>query len=165
MLILRLLKKIDEAAAALLCQEMEQHYQGENAISLKEIKSRLYIGLFSSRPIAEALGAFWDKKLVGISIFHPIFPCRDLQPGLYMKELYVSSEFRGKGIGGALITGLIDITKKRGMSELQWKTQKANNDAISLYQSFVPGTESFHFKMIFSDSPSSFTTSDTERVS
>ncbi len=80
-----------------------------------------------------ALGAFDDKRLVGIvhAIFHrstwlPKWTC-------YLQDLYVDDVKRGMGTGAALIEAVADLAREHGAGRLYWMTHETNTMARKLY--------------------------------
>jgi ribosomal protein S18 acetylase RimI-like enzyme len=57
------------------------------------------------------------------------------RPGIYLEDLYVKPEFRGRGIGRALLTHLARLAKERGCGRLEWAVLDWNEPAIKLYKS------------------------------
>src|SRR5262245_36572245 len=62
--------------------------------------------LFGERPAAEALIAFYNGAPAGFAIFFHNFSTFLAQPGLYLEDLFVKPDLRGKGIGKALFNRL-----------------------------------------------------------
>ncbi|MGA8867066.1 MAG: GNAT family N-acetyltransferase, partial [Candidatus Sulfotelmatobacter sp.] len=55
-------------------------------------------------------------------------------PGLYLEDLYVRKQFRGKGIGKALLGSVARIARAEGCSTVQWEVLDWNEKAIELYK-------------------------------
>lgn len=56
------------------------------------------------------------------------------RPGIYLEDLYVKPEFRGKGIGRAMLVYLAGLAKERGCGRLEWSVLDWNEPAIRLYR-------------------------------
>ena len=54
--------------------------------------------------------------------------------GLYLEDLFVSEDFRGRGIGKALMVFLAKIAKSEGCARFEWSVLKWNQSAISFYE-------------------------------
>lgn len=64
---------------------------------------------------------------------------------LYMDDLYVRNEYRGKGVGSKLINQVIELAKKEGCKKLRWQVSEWNLPAIEFYKSLgasIDGVES-----------------------
>jgi ribosomal protein S18 acetylase RimI-like enzyme len=56
------------------------------------------------------------------------------RPGIYLEDLYVKPEFRGKGIGRAMLVYLAGLAKERDCGRLEWSVLDWNEPAIKLYR-------------------------------
>ncbi len=56
------------------------------------------------------------------------------RPGLYLEDLFVHPEFRGLGIGKALLQRVAAIAVERGCPRLQWEVLDWNTPAIDFYR-------------------------------
>lgn len=90
--------------------------------------------LFGKRTCVEALMAFYDSVPVGYAFFFPNFASFRGQRGMYLEDLYVSPEVRGKGVGVALIKRVAQIAKERGCVRLDFLVLDWNENAIRFYE-------------------------------
>ena len=90
---------------------------------------------FGERPSAEALLAFWQGAPAATAIFFHNFSSFLAKPGLYLEDIYVAPEFRGKGIGKALLHWLGRLAVERGCGRFEWTVLDWNETAIQFYQS------------------------------
>jgi len=90
--------------------------------------------LFGSRPAAEALFGYWDNKPVGFAVFLHNFSTFLGRPGLYLEDIYVKPEYRGKGIGRALLVYLASLARERGCGRMEWAVLDWNESAIKFYK-------------------------------
>lgn len=90
--------------------------------------------LFGDRTYAEAILARWQGQPVGFALFFHNFSTFLAQPGLYLEDLFVLPDYRGKGIGKALLCHLADLAVKRGCGRLEWSVLDWNQPAIDFYQ-------------------------------
>ena len=90
--------------------------------------------LFGERRGAEVLVACFKGAPAGFALFFHSFSTFLGQPGIYLEDLYVKPEFRGKGIGRALLTHLARLAKERGCGRLEWSVLDWNKRAIKLYK-------------------------------
>src|SRR2546427_2464591 len=90
--------------------------------------------LFGRRPSAEVLLAFEGKSPVGFAVFFHNFSTWLGQPGLYLEDLFVKPEKRGKGYGRALLVELAKIARDRGCGRMEWAVLDWNEPAINFYR-------------------------------
>ena len=91
--------------------------------------------LFGERRGAEVLIACCKGAPAGFALFFHSFSTFLGRPGIYLEDLYVKPEFRGRGIGRALLTRLARLAKERGCGRLEWAVLDWNEPAIKLYKS------------------------------
>lgn len=89
--------------------------------------------LFGERPYAEALLAEADGRAVGLALFFPNYSTFATCPGLYLEDLFVIPEYRGRGIGRALIGRVAQLALERGFSRVDWAVLDWNESAIGFY--------------------------------
>ncbi|NJN22410.1 MAG: GNAT family N-acetyltransferase [Leptolyngbya sp. RL_3_1] len=90
--------------------------------------------LFGERPYAEALVARVDGKGVGFALFFHNFSTFLMQPGLYLEDLFVLPDYRGQGIGKALLQRLGQVAVERNCGRLEWMVLDWNDPAIQFYE-------------------------------
>lgn len=91
--------------------------------------------LFGPRPYAEVLLAEVEGRAVGLVLFFHTFSTFRGQPGLYLEDVFVQPEYRGRGIGKSLLGSLAKIARKRGCGRLEWAVLNWNDPAIGFYRS------------------------------
>jgi GNAT superfamily N-acetyltransferase len=90
--------------------------------------------LFGENPAAEVLLAFENETAVGFAVFFHNFSTWLGRPGLYLEDLFVRPEDRGKGYGRALLIHLAKIARDRGCGRLEWAVLDWNEPAIEFYR-------------------------------
>jgi len=85
---------------------------------------------------AEVFFAVADGREVGFSLFFTNFSTFLGRAGLYLEDVYVLPEHRGRGIGTAILRELARITVERGYGRFEWACLDWNTRAIDLYRSF-----------------------------
>lgn len=65
----------------------------------------------------------------------------------YLEDLFVDPDFRGAGVGRALIQDLIDLGRAQGWSRLYWYTQANNERARRLYDQFVAADNFVRYRL------------------
>jgi len=87
------------------------------------------------RSEAEALFALEDGKEVGIAIFFKNFSTFLGKAGLYLEDLFVLPQYRGKGYGKALLKELARIAIERDCGRFEWVCLDWNQPSIDFYRS------------------------------
>lgn len=90
--------------------------------------------LFKKRG-AEVIFACEDGKEVGFALFFHNFSTFVGRAGLYLEDLYVLPEYRGKGYGKALLKRLAAIAVERGCGRMEWVCLDWNQPSIDFYRS------------------------------
>jgi GNAT superfamily N-acetyltransferase len=98
-------------------------------------EERLRDTLFGARPAAEVVIAEEDGEALGFALFFQNYSTFLAQPGLYLEDLYVRPEARGRGAGRALLAHLARLAKERGCGRLEWWVLDWNESAIRFYRS------------------------------
>ena len=98
-------------------------------------ESDIHKNVFGPNPLAEVLLAYWDREPVGFALFFRNFSTFLGQPGIYLEDLFVDPEHRGKGIGKALLIRLAKIAVERGYGRLEWAVLDWNTPSIEFYRS------------------------------
>ena len=84
---------------------------------------------------AEVMFAMEDGKEVGFALFFHNFSTFLGRSGLYLEDLYVDPEYRGKGYGKALLKKLAAIAVERSCGRMEWWCLDWNRPSIDFYQS------------------------------
>jgi GNAT superfamily N-acetyltransferase len=90
--------------------------------------------LFGSKRYAEVFIAEYENKPAGQVLFFHNFSTFKGKPGIYIEDLYVRPQFRGQGIGKALLKYMIELAKKRNCSRVEWVVLNWNKPAIDFYK-------------------------------
>lgn len=81
--------------------------------------------------------AFDTGRAVGFAIHHSHCSTWVMGDDVYLEDLFVAPEARGKGVGRALIEDLIGLGRKAGWHRIYWHTDRGNAAARKLYDTFV----------------------------
>ena len=90
--------------------------------------------LFGPRPGAEVLLGYDADKPVGFAVFFLNFSTFLGKPGLYLEDLFVIPEMRGKGFGRALLVHLAKIARDRNCGRFEWAVLDWNKPSIDFYK-------------------------------
>jgi GNAT superfamily N-acetyltransferase len=97
-------------------------------------EDHLHEHLFGARPMAEVVLAYWNDVPAGFALFFHNFSTFVGKPGIYLEDLFVEPEFRGHGLGKALLVHLAKIGRDRGCGRLEWSVLNWNEPAIGFYK-------------------------------
>ncbi len=89
--------------------------------------------LFGRRPSAEVVFGCLEGVPVGFALFFQNFSTFQGKPGIYLEDLYVKKEVRGKGFGTVMLAYLADLTLRRNGGRLEWGVLTWNTPAREYY--------------------------------
>lgn len=90
--------------------------------------------LFGEHPAAEVIFAYLDDEPVGFALFFHNYSTFLARRGLFLEDLFVIPEARGKGVGYALLSTLARIAVERDCGRLEWSVLDWNKLAIDFYR-------------------------------
>lgn len=96
---------------------------------------RLLSWIFESKKL-EAFVAELDGRVEGVALFYEGLGTFRARPFLYLEDLIISEEARGRGIGEALMAALAREALARGALRLEWVVLDWNESAIRFYERF-----------------------------
>jgi GNAT superfamily N-acetyltransferase len=91
--------------------------------------------LFGEQSVAEVVIASFEDKDIGFALYFHNFSTFVGKPGIYLEDLYVSPEYRGKGFGKILLKYLANLAIERDCGRLEWSVLDWNESAIRFYKS------------------------------
>jgi GNAT superfamily N-acetyltransferase len=127
----------DVPTIARLIRALAEYERLADKVALDE--GRLREHLFGLRPYAEVLIAEEAGAVVGFALFFPNYSTFLARPGLYLEDLFVLPEHRGKGHGKALLAALARLALERGCARLDWMVLKWNEPALRFYRALGAG--------------------------
>ena len=89
--------------------------------------------LFGERRYAEVIIGYHFGEPVGFALFFHNYSTFLARPGLYLEDLFVLPEYRGRGHGKALLIALAKLSVERGCGRLEWSVLDWNAPAIAFY--------------------------------
>jgi GNAT superfamily N-acetyltransferase len=90
--------------------------------------------LFGPKPAAEVLLGYAGSDAVGMALFFQNFSTFLGRPGLYLEDLFVLPEWRGRGLGQQLLRRLAQIAVERGYGRMEWSVLNWNEPAQRVYR-------------------------------
>lgn len=121
----------------------------ENLLDACEVtEEKLKVALFGEGKVAGAILAFEDETPIGYAIFYPNFATFRGQCGFYLEDIFINKEYRGKGVGEAMIRFLAKEAKERGFERIDFLVLDWNAPAIKFYEKLGAkrDEEERHFK-------------------
>lgn len=91
--------------------------------------------LFADNRHTHTIIAFYNEKPVGFALYFYNFSTFKGKPGLYLEDLFVIPEMRGKGFGKKLLIELGKIAKANNCARFEWSVLDWNKPAIDFYKS------------------------------
>lgn len=91
--------------------------------------------LFASQPALFGHVADCNDTVVGFALWFVNYSTWTGKHGIYLEDLYVTPETRGRGAGKALLAELASICVRRGYGRLDWSVLDWNEPAIGFYRS------------------------------
>src|SRR5919199_5743741 len=122
----------DVPAVARLIRALADYERLAHAVELDE--DRLREHLFGPRPFAEVLLAEDTGRVVGFALYFHNYSTFLGKPGLYLEDLYVEPEHRGRGHGKALLGALARLAVERGCGRMEWAVLDWNEPALRFYR-------------------------------
>lgn len=116
---------------AFIRQLAEYEKLSHQAVMTEEI---LQQSLFGPRPAAEVLLGYAGDQPVAFAVFFHNFSTFLGRPGLYLEDLFVIPEMRGKGFGKAMLVELARIARERNCGRFEWSVLDWNKPAIDFYK-------------------------------
>ncbi|MGI9103253.1 MAG: GNAT family N-acetyltransferase [Terriglobales bacterium] len=83
--------------------------------------------------------ADWSGQPAGFALFFYNYSTWQGRPGLYLEDLFVRPQFRGKGIGKALLVYLAKLAVRENCGRFQWQVLDWNTPAIDFYEALGAG--------------------------
>ena len=127
-------------------QLAEYEKLSHEAVATEEL---LRENLFGKNAVAEVLLGSHQEKPVAFAVFFHNFSTFLGKPGLYLEDLFVIPEMRGKGFGRAMLARLAAIARERNCGRFEWAVLDWNEPAIGFYKGLnaVPMSEWTTFRM------------------
>jgi GNAT superfamily N-acetyltransferase len=91
--------------------------------------------LFGKEKVAEVLIAYEGRKAVGFALYFRNFSTFLGRPGIYLEDLFVLEEYRGRGYGKKLLARLAVMAVEKNYGRLEWAVLDWNEPSIEFYKS------------------------------
>lgn len=97
-------------------------------------QAALHAALFGPQPAAEVIIGYAGEEAAGFALFFQSFSTFVGRPGLYLEDLFVRPEWRGRGFGRRLLACLAHIAVQRDYGRMEWSVLDWNEMAIRVYR-------------------------------
>jgi GNAT superfamily N-acetyltransferase len=97
-------------------------------------RADLQRSLFGPSPAAEVVIAYADDEPAGFAVYFQSFSTFLGRPGLYLEDLFVVPEWRGRGLGFRLLAHLAGIAVERRYGRMEWSVLDWNELALGVYR-------------------------------
>ena len=124
-----------EKDAALILQFIKELAEYETLLDQVTATEEILRTEIFEKEGAEVLFALEDGKEVGFALFFHNFSTFLGKSGLFLEDLFVRPEKRGKGYGRAILKKLASIAKERGYGRMEWHCLDWNEPSIEFYYS------------------------------
>ena len=91
--------------------------------------------LFSDNRYAEVIIGEYDSKPIGYALFFHNFSTFTGRPGIYLEDIYVQPELRGKGMGKCILAYIAKLAVQRNCTRVEWSVLDWNTPSIEFYRS------------------------------
>ena len=98
-------------------------------------QTQLHEELFGARPVIEAVVGWEDEQPVGFALYFHNFSTFLARRGLYLEDLFVTPQARGRGYGKALMRHVARLAVSRECGRFEWAVLDWNRPAIDFYRS------------------------------
>ena len=126
--------KASDISTILELIQLKALFDDGSPASVEATAEKLKNTLFGENPLAQILLAKIDSQAVGFASYYRTYSTFLAQPGIWLDDLFVNAEYRGCGIGEALIQHLCQIAQTTGCSRIDWTVAVANPRGIKFYQ-------------------------------
>jgi len=123
----------DDAALILeFIRGLAEYERASNAVAATE--ADIVRDGFSGNPRFHCVIAEWEGKPAGFAFYFFHYSTWLGRPGLYLEDLFVWPELRGKGIGNALLSHLAKVAVRENCYSMRWQVLDWNQPAIDFYE-------------------------------
>ncbi len=130
---LRVAEKADVPLILDFIKKLADYERLSHEVVATEADLELY--LFSKDKVAEVVLGYEGEDPVGFALFFHNFSTFLGKPGIYLEDLFVLEEHRGKGYGKSLLTYLAQLAVERDCGRLEWAVLDWNEPSIEFYKS------------------------------
>ena len=123
------------AADVPLLKTLIHEFAGFERLPVAATEAALLRDGFSQSPKFRVLLAEWDGDAAGYALFFDYYSSFEGRAGLFLEDIYVRDQYRGKGIGKALLARVASAASKQNCFGVRWQVLDWNTPAIDFYKS------------------------------
>lgn len=132
-MLIRPATKADVPLILSLIRELAAYEREPDAVETTE--ADLLRDGFGPNPVIHCLIAEAEGQPAGFALYFFNYSTWRGRPGIHLEDLFVRPEFRGRGVGKALLAAVARVAVERRCGRLQWDVLEWNQPAIDFYQS------------------------------
>jgi len=130
---IRFVEEHDLSQLLELIQEFAGFEKLDHILGIGEASLRS--ALFGEGSFCNSMVVESSRKLIGYSIFYPVFRSFSGIKVLYLEDLYIQSTFRGNGVGSNLLKAVCEYSIRNGFERIDFQVLDWNENAIQFYES------------------------------
>jgi GNAT superfamily N-acetyltransferase len=123
----------DEHALFALIQALAEYEKLSHAVTGSA--EQLARDLFEPSPRVEAMLVEADGRVIAFALYFHNYSTFLTKLGLYLEDIFVLPEYRGRGVGKALLSRVAKVACERGCGRLEWSVLDWNVSALGFYES------------------------------
>lgn len=128
------LRFAEEKDVALILKFIKDLASYENMLDKVQATEEILMDSIFKRRMAEVIIGEYEDKPVGFALFFHNFSTFLGQPGIYLEDLFVKPEMRGKGFGKVILSFLAKLALERNCGRLEWWCLDWNEPSIKFYR-------------------------------
>jgi len=132
-LLIRSARPEESAIILRLIKDLAEYEKAPDQVEATE--SDLKATIFSKEPKVFCDVVEVDGEIVGMAIWFLNYSTWQGKHGIYLEDLFIKPEYRGRGYGKALLVHLAKLCEKKGFGRFQWWVLDWNSPAIEFYRS------------------------------
>lgn len=132
-----------------LFQQVSRFYSETDASSPEQTRSYVKYGVLGDDSGVKLALAFEGQTPIGMATFAILHPGPSATGQLYLKEIFILEEHRGKGAGRAIMKFLAVHALKENCSRFDWTAETTNPDGLEFYRALgvAPAEEKVYFRL------------------
>ncbi|MGE5613012.1 MAG: N-acetyltransferase family protein [Bacillota bacterium] len=128
------LRFANESDVSLILRFIKELAEYENLLHEVEATEEVLRESLFVRKAAEVIIGEYNNEAVGFALFFHNFSTFLGRPGIYVEDLYVKPEMRGKGFGQAMLSFLAKLAQEKNCGRLEWWCLDWNEPSIKFYR-------------------------------